>query len=252
MSFNVAVSSIATGLGFTVYGGYKYLTACQKPNGESNQQKKHGLGFAAAGVAAIAVGAGVIYSGATTNQTAENPFIPAATPTISEVASTIEKVASCPIDTLRSLLNDGGKCSLTAKTFNVLDDTQGISCDNFLPWRDEFNHGTSGYIDGIKATHLEKPAMWGIDQSNRPFIAIKYLCDQTTEGVVAIFQRFTSFGARVVSGGHFKPAGCYLGPLEPAYNRQISFLGNLTTLLKGENVVFPNGDDDVSKLTLSN
>lgn len=32
--------------------------------------------------------------------------------------------------------------------------------------------------------------MWGIDPWERPFVAIKYVCNQSKEGAVALFQRY--------------------------------------------------------------
>jgi hypothetical protein len=146
---------------------------------------------------------------------------------------------------------ESGSDSITAKTFKVLEDTQGISCDNYLPWQNEFHQGGTGYIDGIHATHLQKPAMWGINQWKRPYVAIKYVCDQTTEGAVALFQRYTGSGSSVVPGGHFQPKECYLGPLDPISSYATEFLGNLTSFFKGENVISLTWDDKVSILTLA-
>jgi hypothetical protein len=261
MSFNVAATSIATGLGLTVYGSYKYIIAIQKPTNEISQQKKIGLELVAAGVAAIAMGAGIIYSGEATStvedELRKNPefMLRALNP---EATSKVEEVAGCPIDALKDILKagepdySGGSDSITAKTFKVFEDTQGISCDNYLPWQNEFHRGGTGYIDGIHTKHLQKPAMWGIDQWKRPYIAIKYVCDQTKEGAVALFQRYTNSGSTLASGGHFQPEGCYLGPLNPLNSDAKKFLGNLTSFFKGENVVFPKRwVDNISILTLA-
>lgn len=228
MPFSKAASGIVAGVGLTVYGGYKYLTAGRKPAYEVSQQKKVGLVFVAVGVTAIAVGAGLIYS------------------------------ATGPIHVLKDILNKGGRDSITAKTFKVLEDTQGISYDNYLPWQDEFHLGGTGYIDGIDPKHLGKPAMWGIDQWNRPYVAIKYVCNQTIQGAVALFQRYSSSGDPMVWGGSHKAEGCDLGPLDPAplhysrdYSRTTEFLGNLTSLFKGKNVVAPTWGGRVSILTLA-
>jgi len=73
-------------------------------------------------------------------------------------------------------------------------------------------------------------------------LAIKYACDQTKEGAVALFQRYTGYSYPLVPGGHFQPKECGLGPLNPSYSLGKEFLGNLTTFLKGEDVVSKTQD----------
>lgn len=315
MSLYVAATSIATGFSLTVYGGYEYLTASQKPADEVSNQKKMGLGLVATGVAAIAVGAGLIYSGATSVQMPEtfiispsistvnelastiegvagdpinalkdalakdtlsddsmgaktfkvledtqeisfdnylplpdNSVISPSIPTVNKLASTIEEVAACPIHALKDILNYGGSDSITAKTFEILEDTQGISCDNYLPWQNEFHRGGTGYIDGIFGRHLQKPVMWGIDSVKRPYVAIKYVCNETKEETVTFFQRYPNTGESVVPGT--PDASCYLGSLNPFLFPE-KFLDNLTSLLKGETVTRPRWDGQLTLLTLA-
>lgn len=240
------------GIGLAVYGGIKYLIANQKPANEVRQQQKIGLRFVAAGVAAIAFNVGRT---AIASQFSKNPVSP---PAVDEGASTIEGVSSCSITALRGILDSGGSDSITAKTFKVLEDTKELSCDNHLPWRNEFHFGRSCYIDGIDAKNLAKPAMWGIDPRKRPFVAIKYVCNETKEGAVAFFQRGPDSGYELKPGGHFKPEECPLGPLDPSTTAETEFLGNLTSLFKGTNVIFkeknvisPNWNNRVYNLTLA-
>lgn len=232
MSFNLGVTCCGGGIGLTIYGGYQYVTASQKPVDKASEQREMGLGFVAAGVLAVAIGAGLICFG----ESAEPISEPNTSITHSSIA-TIEEIANCPINALKNILNAGGSDSTTAKVFKVLEDNQGISCENYLPWQDEFHRGGTGYIDGIHAKHLQKSAMWGIDQWNRPYVAIKYVCDQAKEGAVALFQRYTDSGNLMAAGGHFQPQGCFLGPLRPVYSSSKEFLGNLTSMFKGEDVV---------------
>lgn len=205
--YGTGIGFCVTGIGLMIYGGYKFVTASQKPVDEASKQRKIGLCFMAAGVAAVAFGAGLIYSGESVR-----PISEPITPITPSSIATIEKVANCPIDTLKNILNARGSDSMTAKAFKVLEDNQGISCENHLPWQDGFLGGT-GYIDRIQAKHLQKSAMWGIDEWNRPYIAIKYACGQAKEGAVALFQRYT-WGNWMVLGGHFQPEGCRLGSVD--------------------------------------
>ena len=105
----------------------------------------------------------------------------------------------CPIKKLESILNKGEKEALNPEEHwpfgpkNSLINTQkntwvgayfenlnkteeGITCDNFLSWKERFHRGGTGYIDGIKVKDVSKALSWGIDPDKRPFIAIKHRC----------------------------------------------------------------------------
>lgn len=246
MPLSIESSSIFTGLGLSIYGGYKYLATTHRTASEINEQKKAGLKLVAAGVAAIALGVGLIYSGTTTKveATASSPPI--------DTLTDIEAFKSCPIDALKTLFNEIGRHSLVSKAFEVLEDNQGISCSNYLPWKEEFS-GAIGRISHIKAADLKKPVMWGIDELRRPYIAFRYVCDQTREGAATLFQRFPPSikYENLVAGGVYKPAGCNnLGPLNPVLTSEAEFLGNLTSFLKGE-AVFYSDDEKPNTLTLT-
>tara|TARA_B100000524_G_C23647659_1_gene369042 strand:- start:584 stop:1159 length:576 start_codon:yes stop_codon:yes gene_type:complete len=57
-----------------------------------------------------------------------------------------------------------------------------------LKWEDKFMGGTD-YIDQILIEDLKHPIMFGIDNYERPFIAIKYFNKKPT--CVVLFQRFS-------------------------------------------------------------
>lgn len=230
---SLSTAALALGAGFTVFGGFKYHTSNQKSGEEVNKQKRIALACMAVGVVAIAVG--VASMGLGTEAAAPLAKIKEAVK--KTTFSDIVEEGNCPINKLKAILVYGGNDSTTARAFKVLNETQGISCDNYLAWQDKFHRGATGYVDGIRPTDLQKAIQWGIDQWNRPYIAIKYACDKTI-GAVALFQRYTDQAYSVASGGHFE-APCRLGDVinthgYPNLNYE-QFLGRLTVLFKGEN-----------------
>jgi hypothetical protein len=233
MSFNIAATSAVTGLGLTAYGCYKFATAAKE---DGQQQRKDALKFMAAGVAAFALGAGIIYSGTAAfegvNGTQFNTSVPqnntASVNGIQFSASvpqdipTPEQIASCNMTKLEALLEHGGH---TGDVFKVLNETQGISCNNFLPYKKIFV-GPTGYVDGVQQQDMTKPVMWGIDEFERPFVAMKYLCNKSdsefgvggvAKGAFTLFQRYTDI-PQMIRGEHmWKPEQyCYLGSFDPS------------------------------------
>jgi len=94
---------------------------------------------------------------------------------------------------LNGVLKEMGQNSTMAKVFNIFKETQGVSCKNYLPFRDEFSDKLDQHmISGIRSEDMQGPYMWGIDKFNRTFIAIRYACSQLSagaeKGVVALFE----------------------------------------------------------------
>lgn len=194
------------------------------------QHKKINLKLAVAGITAIIAAAGFFYLRATVDFSVQN-----------EGNLLIPNKVTCPADNLKEILKAGGSDSITAKTFRVLEDTQGISCDNYLPWQNEFNKEGINRIDGINTTHLQKPVMWGIDNWKRPYIAIKYVCNQNNETLLTLFQSAIHSGSLLSIEESFRPVGCYLDFLRPVL--KMEFLNNLTSLFKEETIVSPKWDN---------
>src|SRR6185295_420997 len=84
-------------------------------------------------------------------------------------------VVTCPTDPLWELLSAVDPETTVVKVFEVFNETQGIRCDNYLPWKDAYE-GPTEYLDRISSNDLSKSAMWGIDSADRPYLALKYSC----------------------------------------------------------------------------
>ncbi len=127
-------------------------------------------------------------------------------------------VVTCPTDQLWELLSAVDPESTVFKVFEVFKETQGIRCDNYLPWDDAFEGGT-GYIDRIELNHLSKSAMWGIARANRPHITLKYSCTneppgkEMGSGVVTLFQRYAKTQKQFSNGAD--PERGWFGALFP-------------------------------------
>lgn len=224
MSYPLGVTSIATGIVSTVYGSYKCMTANRKANAqEVNNQKSQGLKFLAAGVSAIAIGVGLIYSGK------------------DEVQDEMQEqvMEECPVNRLKFILQKIGADSIPAKAFELLEKTRGISCENFLPWNSKFLGGD--YIDRVRPEDLKQPVMWGIDPSNRPFISLRYVCNEVQQGAITLFERYDDFSANMVSGGHFRCTK-YRDFLNHVGTVTQQILEQLAPLFRGE-VVTSNFED---------
>ena len=50
--------------------------------------------------------------------------------------------------------------------------------------------GNTNYIDSILQSHLKDPIMIGVDCFNRPFIVVKYNCNNITY-ILTVFQRYS-------------------------------------------------------------
>lgn len=74
---------------------------------------------------------------------------------------------ACPLAKLDSLLLRKNN-ELAATLFQSLKTTQGISCENYVE-----HHSSHSYLN-VPHENLKHPVMWGIDDIERPFIAVKY------------------------------------------------------------------------------
>lgn len=203
MSFNSVKSCLALGVGTAcvIHGGCTYLTSYLDQN---DSQKKLSVAVMSIGMANIALGVGFLYA-------AEAPAIE---PEIEQESNAtcfahslhsqeMLNPSTCPIRALTTILHNGGSSSIVAKVFEVFYETQGISCDNYLPWQDKF--AKYDYIDGIRSEDLSTSAMWGIDPWLRPFITFKAVCNEAGTNVVTLFQRYFDDSSFVAQGGHYMP-----------------------------------------------
>jgi len=239
---SISQASIIGGAALTVYGGYRYFTA-QGSEAEINKQKNVAKLCMTAGLAVIAGGIAmneeVMKFFATTPQ-----VVPQAAP-VAEAPKVIEGVFNCSIDTLKGVLQKTGENSATSRVFSALSETQGVTCENFLPWQEAFHRGGTGYIDGIHSDQLSKDVMWGIDQWQRPFIAMKYLCQKVLpeglsekiQGATTLFQRYTN-AAFLVTGGHFEAKHCMpnLGMVLETSKDKGTLLSTLTKLFNNQTI----------------
>ena len=65
---------------------------------------------------------------------------------------------------LESVLANGKESSKVNRFIGIVEKNQGITCENYLPWKDSFHRGGTGYIDGINTTDLKEPVVWGIER----------------------------------------------------------------------------------------
>jgi hypothetical protein len=250
MSFYGSVGAAAIGAGMIAYGGYKYATA----NEGASEQKQLALKSLKIGAAVFALGAFFLYGNDFSSNAAVKPQMPVKVLPVchnhmsgKSAVSLLNEIFGCPNEDLREILNGADSNSLVAKTFKTLADTQGLSCNNYLPWSDNYQ-GFTDYIDRIRPDDLKEPVMWGIDPCGRLFIAVRYVCDQTKEGAVAFFQKGAGCNDRIAVGGHFQPEGCWnLGSLNP-YGAE--FLSSLREFFQGGEIKAPLYDR-VSVLTLA-
>lgn len=196
----------------------------------------------------MAAGFAVIAGGIAISADAMKFFTPISLPQaepVAEAPKVIEGVFNCSLDSLKGVLQRSGENSTTSRVFNILNETRGVTCENFLPWQEAFHRGGTGYIDGVHSNHLSNDVMWGIDQWQRPFIAMKYLCQKITpeglsekiQGATALFQRYTNMDL-LVTGGHFESKYCLpdLGMVLQAGRSKGNLLGTLTKLFNNHTI----------------
>jgi len=107
--------------------------------------------------------------------------------------------------------------------FEILNKTRGVSEKNYLLFEPRFigNPTFSSSIDRIHPDHLSHSVMWGVDSTDRPFIATRYSCSTATEpssGVTTLFQRYSDNKQNwIAAGAHFGlhwtcPASSFFDP----------------------------------------
>lgn len=295
MSFDSAATALITGTGLTIYGCYKYGDAQKKEMyspGSASKQKKVAILCMTIGIATISLGFGLIYVGKSQNTNSGQSSSIDLNDTTSSIevmkriftssrsmisdaheasdfslkeindssAVALNSVAKCSLDSLKNFIDENGSQSMIAKTFKVLNETRGVLCENYLPWKNQFL-GNTGYIDGIKPSDLQKSVVWGVDSHNRLYIAFKYFCEtakekalsiyqrnNVSEGLMVVFQRYSHYH-HVTSAGHH--GACDLGYLDPTNNNTPEYLGNLTMFLKEGRVVSNVWNNIVTILNLS-
>lgn len=112
----------------------------------------------------------------------------------------------------------------TIKHFELFKSTQGITCENFLPWRDEF--GPLDYVDGVKYVDLSKPIMWGIAPGERPFIAVRHMCENLKQGVQVFFQRYHDIGRKPLYAAGHAPS-CIPYSLKTPFAQRVEWMKDL-------------------------
>lgn len=103
-----------------------------------------------------------------------------------DAINNLEKTDICPLDKLNRILQCGEPNS--KKLFESLRNSKGITCDNYISWNTKFEKDTME--KSIDANSLSQPVVWTIDPYQRPGLAFKYTCDNSTNiGTQTIFQR---------------------------------------------------------------
>ncbi len=91
----------------------------------------------------------------------------------------------------------------TFELVKTLEKTGKLTCKHFLPWKDQYYKGGTGYIDGIKPEDLDQSIKWGIDPCNRVFVGLRYTVEgEDSVEAAAVFQRYTKKNILVV-GNHY-------------------------------------------------
>ena len=117
-----------------------------------------------------------------------------------------------PIVDLENILAMQSAASKTNRIFKILQETRGIALGNYLPWSDTFSvqtiPGGRKHISRINPSNLNRPVMWGIDPTGRPFIAFKYLFRKFRQKTATLkpesfvlFQSIPKTGLIVQKGG---------------------------------------------------
>ena len=110
---------------------------------------------------------------------------------------------TCNLEALRQIANAvGGETKLAVE---ALEKTGRLNCNHFIPWKDQYPQGGTGYIDGIKPEDLDQSVKWGIDPWSRVFIGLRCTADDEKEESAAVFQRYTT-NDMMVKGNHYGPS----------------------------------------------
>lgn len=197
---NLGNAAAIVGAGVTVYNGYRLLTA----EGEDAQrQRRTALICMAVGIAILSVGLALNESMSfvkdegnfSLTKLAENFTKPEANFTKANVTEAIKFAnveancptavpfakympkaeALCPTSCPTAALNDAMQSEnihfVMKRSLKALNETIGISCENYLGWKPEF-------ADRIQMADMHKPVMWGFNEKGNPFLAIKTACEQ--------------------------------------------------------------------------
>lgn len=157
---------------FTVAGIYEIHGGIRA---SSRNQKRDAFVKFSLGIAALAVGGTLLYHN----------------------IDKILQAAQCPINELRDILSQEGNDSMSNRYFKLLNDTQGITCKNYLPWAERGWIG--GFVSNLKDSDLKNSLTWSIDIAKRPFIALKYTCEKGCTGAATIFKPFVNENVLIIN-----------------------------------------------------
>lgn len=110
----------------------------------------------------------------------------------------------CDIEALKHLAkNVGGNVQ---RLVDTLEKTGNLTCEHFMPWKDQYHEGGTDYIDGVRPQDLDLPVKWGVDPWSRVYVGLRYTASgkEGEEQAAAVFQRYT-VGTLITSGNHY---GC--------------------------------------------
>lgn len=112
----------------------------------------------------------------------------------------------CPLDKLKQLLKQETTDNTTLGLnhfFDALNQSTGISCDNFLPWQNSFSSNACDHINRIRPEHVERAFSWGISAQDHPFITVLHQCTTKEWGVATIAKTAHAFSNEVAVRGAF-------------------------------------------------
>lgn len=139
----------------------------------------------------------------------------------------------------------GGEHSIINKIANTVGGLDSFRQLPHLPWNQRFLNDVGGYIDGVRASDMKYPVMWGIDPANCLYISLKLqdANQKSNIGVETLFQRFTGRQDTWTSGSRAQPLRIN--------ETQISFvtttvkddhIARFAQLIKGETVTIDRMD----------
>jgi len=108
----------------------------------------------------------------------------------------------------------------------LLEKTNRLTCEYFLPWQDSFEYGGTAYIDGVRPTSVSNSVQWGIDPYARVFMTFHFIetPGATENQTSVVFQRYT-LDSLLVRAGHFHCSEFFtVGPMNKSDMKKIDIL----------------------------
>lgn len=108
----------------------------------------------------------------------------------------------CDIEAFKSCAKKAG--GDVEQLMLLLEKTNRLTCEYFLPWQDSFEYAGTDYIDGVTPISVSKSVQWGIDPWGRVFTTFHFTetPGSAENQTSVVFQRYTR-DSLLVRAGHF-------------------------------------------------